>query len=189
MPLGPTPEKARASALAFLTSTIGSGKRRWLTFCGCILLLVTFFIVLLVFKEPKSDEAKYGRLALALRLTEKFGAFNPNAYYWLPRVVRRPLHNFMAMPLHAYQKQEPLFFASGFLTNLTVTLTNASSTFTNSHPAIDNMDELQRRVDKAAPGDFLPAWLEYNYESNSITLQVTCPLRDVPLITKAFAND
>ena len=94
----------------------------------------------------------------------------------------------MSKPIEAYNKQEPLFFASGFLTNLTVTLTNAPATFAKSIYSI-NIDDISRRVHKVAPDDFLPTSMRYGYESNSVTIEVTCPVRDVPLIRKAFESD
>lgn len=181
-----TPTKARAAGFALVPGIVGPGKRRWLTFFSCILILLAAFMLLIVFKEPKSDEDKYHRIVQAIRLTEKFP--RPMSYHWLPPIILRPLNDFMNKPIKAYNKQEPLFLASGFLTNLTVTLTNASTTFAKSIYSID-IDEISRRIHKVAPDDFLPTSIRYDYETSSVTIEVTCPVRDVPSIRKAFESD
>jgi hypothetical protein len=104
-------------------------------------------------------------------------------------MIARPLESLLPNTVHAYVQREPIWLASGFLTNLTVTLTNASIRHAEGQTDTENMDDVEHKLYRAAPNDWLPAMVEYNYTSNLVFLKVTCPARDVPLIKAAFEKD
>jgi hypothetical protein len=111
-----------------------------------------------------------------------------NACRWLPGPISRPLDRLAVKPFRAYDVEEEALLASGFLTNLSVTLTNASARFgtTNLSPV---MAQISHRMHAAVPdSDFLPFTLQRDFQSNLVSVNVTCRTKDVPLLQKAFED-
>ena len=105
---------------------------------------------------------------------------------WLPGPIARPLDRLAVKAFHTYNAQEEALLASGFLTNLSITLTNGSARFgtTNLSPL---MAEISRRMHAAVPdNDLLPFSLQRDFPSNMVSVKVTCRTKDVPLLWKAL---
>jgi hypothetical protein len=153
----------------------------------CIVLLGVFLVVaaILAFvygSRAGSDEVRYRRSIRNVRLADRVR----NACRCLPDPISRPLDRLAVKPFRAYAAEEEALLASGFLTNLFVTLTNASARFgtTNLSPVLA---QISRRMHAAVPGnDFLPFSLQRDFQSNVVSVKVTCRTKDVPLLQKTF---
>ncbi len=105
---------------------------------------------------------------------------------WLPGPLLQPINRARDKATDRVLAQQEALLASGFLTNLSVTLSNASAQFctVETNPPHAEL----RQVLHAAIGDapWLPFIVRRDFQSNRVSLEVTCRTRDVPLIVKAL---
>jgi hypothetical protein len=92
-------------------------------------------------------------------------------------------------PFRTYNAEEKALLASGFLTNLSVTLINASARFGTNSNAAPPMAEVSRRLHAAViDNDWLPFSLQMDFQSNRVSVEIICRRKDVPLLTRALES-
>ena len=88
-----------------------------------LLLIVAACLAFMYTGSAGSEEARYRRAVRNMRLG---GVVRRMCMWrWLPRPIARPLDELAGKPFRAYDREEAALLASGFLTNVTITLTNA----------------------------------------------------------------
>ena len=153
---------------------------------ACLLASVALWIWL-GSAHRNSDEAIYRQSVRKLRVALERQQFLRR---WLPNSVAKPLVRMMLnRPIEAYNAQKQAFLASGFLTNASITWTNAGASFSNgvmTTPTIQGVEHLLR---KAGHKDaFLLTKLAKDYKTRQVTVELVCPSQDVTLLRRALES-
>jgi hypothetical protein len=132
------------------------------------------------------DEVKYRRSVHSLRAAIGRQQF----MHRLPRFVRARLREIMVdRPAEAYRAREQAFLASGFLTNVAITWTDASATFSNGVMISPTRDEVMHLfLTVVQEDDFLLTKLAKDYRTRRVTVELVCPKQYVPLLSKAVGT-
>jgi hypothetical protein len=174
--------KHRLNGLWVATRLNRLGKGGWTAIISCLLIAIAAWAVF-TFRDGGSDETRYRRAVRNMRLA---GWLQP-VCRWLPPPLASPLDNFLRKPFHAYNVQEERLLSSGFLTNVSITLSNASLLL--SYNLKQSIDEVSRRLRRAAPdSSFLPFSLERDFSNQLVTVRITCRTNDVLRLQKALEN-
>jgi hypothetical protein len=151
--------------------------RKLLAFCFLI-LLTSVALTIIYSKYIDSDQIRYHRLTRQIRLDIQTivanGRMPPSSY--------DASHNRMMQ----YNQLEPKLLASGFLTNLSITLSPTDSTENNSSELVNVIGS---RLQNLLPNDFLPAQFVVNAQSNTVLYKIICPTSDVPLIKEVVRDE
>jgi hypothetical protein len=158
--------------------------KRKLAVGGVFLLAVVFVTMLLLLTSGTTDESKYREYNREWWIAKKL--FPPSKH--LPNVLYEPYRSFQFAMFRRFDANEKSLLASGYLTNVSIILTNASLSLalsTNPEPT----DPISFEFHKAAPDyDFLPFSLENDVGSNRITINLECRTKDVDLFRQALAG-
>ena len=145
----------------------------------CFLILLTSVALTIIYsKYIDRDQIRYHRLARQIQLdiqtTVANGRMTPSSY--------KASHYRMMQ----YNQLETKLLASGFLTNLSITLSPTDSTTNNSSELVNVIDS---RLQNLLPNDFLPAQIDVNVQSNTVLYEIICPTSDVPLIKEVVRDE
>lgn len=139
--------------------------------------------MLILFTGGTADERKYREYNREWWVAKKL--FPPSKH--LPKVLYKPYDSLRVAMFDRFDANEKLLLASGYLTNVSIVLTNASlllAVSTNQEPT----DPVSLKLHKAAPDDrFLPFYLEI-FDRSNITVKLECPTKDVDLYRQALAK-
>lgn len=123
----------------------------------------------------------YDTYRRAVRRTQLAGALRYERK-WLPDSISGPLGRLCSGPFDELDLLSSNLLRTGFLTNLCITV---PSNFVNLSP-----DEIFARLKKSLPNnDFMPAVMEYNWQSNTSVVIVTCPTNDVVFLQGALRHN
>ena len=145
----------------------------------CFLILLTLVALTIIYsKYIDSDQIRYHRLSRKIQLDIQTivanGRMTPSSY--------KASHYRMMQ----YNQLETKLLASGFLTNLSITLPPTDSTTNNSSELVDVIDS---RLQNLLPNDFLAAEIVVNVQSNTVLYKTICPTSDVPLIKEVVRDE
>jgi hypothetical protein len=144
-------------------------------------LLLTTFTVCVWFGlgSHASGETGYRRYLRAMRV----GGGLRSASNHLPRPLAERVDRVADRILVGVHEKESFLRASGYLTNVSITLTGASSGLLKA----PSVDELSLRLHASVPDNpFLPASLVA--ASNRIWVEVSCRTQDVVHVQRALAS-
>jgi hypothetical protein len=164
---------------------LGKKTKNLIRFGSCILLLIILFFFACNFDLPIGGRFKYHYLVIEMKLA--YSLRNINKY--LPSAFAHPVHNALSKPMEAYTRQKQSFLNSGFLTNLSIILTNASMSLAKSNTPGISLVEIDKRLSKISSFDWLAVSMVSDVQGNRVYLNVTCPTNDVTLIKAAFADE
>ena len=149
---------------------------------ACLLVAISVWIVL-TSTEDSSDEIRYRRAVRIMRLAGKLQGICQR----LPHALAKPLDHELTKPFDVYNKLEMKLLTSGFLTNISIVVTDAPMVLSTNLKG--NLDRISRRLHGAVPNsDFLPFTLERDFQNTQATVKITCPARDVSALRKALEN-
>jgi len=159
-------------------------RRIRIAFLGIVVAFAVLF-VFIQFGPAGSDDTSYRRSVRHFRLA---GSIRTKCE-WLPGPVVWPLDRLRRKAFDIYYAKEQSLLASGFLTNLSLTLSNASERFGTSSNSAPPAAEIARRLKAAVPeNDWLPYTCRADFQRNQVYVTVTCPVRDAPRLIDALQS-
>ena len=150
-------------------------------------LLVTIVMVILIatvslLRPAGSEEGRYRQYVRTMRAARGLRRSSMQ----LPAVLAKPLGYIGQKLWDRAADQQRSLFASGYLTNISITLLRASADSSGSAPRL-TIGEISRCVHDAVPDNrFVPCSLAT--ESNRVWVEVSCRMQDVARIEKALAS-
>jgi hypothetical protein len=150
---------------------------------GFACLLVLFAVAAsLGYACRGNGEAAYRSSLRTLKLSAALQSISRR----LPLSIAYPFRYLGDAAFRHYHAQDEALLTSGYLTNISITLTNASAAFTNAAKT-PGLAEIRQRFCEAVPDNvWWPFALCRDNQSNLVTVEITCRSNDVPACMRAL---
>lgn len=103
-----------------------------------------------------------------------------------PRPIGRPFYYIGSQASKRFHAQQDTLFASGYLVRISITLTNASTAYTNETKT-PSLGEITQRFRDAVPdNNWWPFALCRNEQSNLVSVELTCRAKDAGSCKRAL---